>query len=155
MENLNHRTAIRGINYSVRRGEILGFTGLLADGRRELFKARFGADEVLYGRVWLDGQEVKIKSTEHALELGIGYQPRNRKENAINKDMNILENASIFTWPLFAKRGVIDINRQEGLFTVQIDRLGIRFQRSTDSIYTLSGGNPQKVVLANWLAARP
>ena len=98
---------------------------------------------------------MKIHSTEHALELGIGYLPRNRKENAIIKDMNILENASIVTWPLFAKRGVIDINRQEGLFTEQIDRLGIRLQRITDSINTLSGGNQQKVVLAKWLAARP
>ena len=52
-------------------------------------------------------------------------------------------------------RGVIDINRQEGLFTEQIDRLGIRLQRITDSINTLSGGNQQKVVLAKWLAARP
>ncbi len=155
VENLNHRTAFRGINFSVRRGEILGFTGLLGDGRSELFQAIFGADEVLSGRVWLDGQEVKIHSTEHALELGIGYLPRNRKENAIIKDMNILENASIVTWPLFAKRGVIDINRQEGLFTEQIDRLGIRLQRITDSINTLSGGNQQKVVLAKWLAARP
>ena len=59
--------------FSVRRGEILGFTGLLGDGRSELFQAIFGAEEILSGRVWLEGREVKIQSTGHALALGMGY----------------------------------------------------------------------------------
>ncbi|MGI6148553.1 MAG: sugar ABC transporter ATP-binding protein [Firmicutes bacterium] len=155
VEDLTHRTAFRKVSFSVRSGEILGFTGLLGDGRSELFQAIFGAEEILSGRVWLEGREVKIQSTGHALALGVGYLPRNRKENGIIKDMNILENASIVTWPLFAKRGVIDKTRQQALFAEQREQLGIRLQRITDSINTLSGGNQQKVVLAKWLGARP
>lgn len=155
VENLSHKFAFRNVSFSVRRGEILGFTGLLGDGRSELFQAIFGADEIASGRVFLEGKEVRIASTEQALALGIGYLPRDRKENGIIKDMNVIENASIVTWPLFAKRGVIDKNRQEAIFVQQREQLGIRMQRLTDNITTLSGGNQQKVVLAKWLAARP
>ena len=98
---------------------------------------------------------MRIASTEQALALRIGYLPRTAKENGIIKDMNVIENASIVTWPLFAKRGVIDKNRQEAIFVQQREQLGIRMQRLTDNITTLSGGNQQKVVLAKWLAARP
>ena len=145
VEDLTHRTAFRKVSFSVRSGEILGFTGLLGDGRSELFQAIFGAEEILSGRVWLEGREVKIQSTGHALALGVGYLPRNRKENGIIKDMNILENASIVTWPLFAKRGVIDKTRQQALFAEQREQLGIRLQRITDSINTLSGETSRKL----------
>ncbi len=155
VENLSHRSAFRNVSFSVRSGEILGFTGLLGDGRSELFQAIFGADEYVSGRIFLEGREVRIQSTEQALNLGIGYLPRNRKENGIISDMNILENASIVTWPFYAQRGTIDTKRQTKIFEEQIDKLAIRLQRLNDNINTLSGGNQQKVVLAKWLAARP
>ncbi len=155
VENLSHKHAFRNVSFAVRRGEILGFTGLLGDGRSELFQAIFGADAVASGKVFLDGKEVRIHSTEQALELGIGYLPRNRKENGIIKDMNIFENATIVTWPMYSKRGVIDKTRQEAIFARQREQMGIRMQRLTDNISTLSGGNQQKIVLAKWLAARP
>lgn len=155
VENLSHRSAFRNVSFSVRSGEILGFTGLLGDGRSELFQAIFGADEYVSGRIFLEGREVRIQSTEQALNLGIGYLPRNRKENGIISDMNILENASIVTWPFYAQRGTIDTKRQTKIFEEQIDKLAIRLQRLKDNINTLSGGNQQKVVLAKWLAARP
>jgi len=155
VENLNHRTAFRNVSFSVRSGEILGFTGLLGDGRSELFQAIFGAEEIVSGKVFLEGKEVRIRSTEHALNLGIGYLPRDRKENAIIKDMNVFENATIVTWPLFARRGVIDKTRHAEIFSQQREQMNIRMQRLTDGINTLSGGNQQKIVLAKWLAARP
>ena len=98
---------------------------------------------------------MRIRSTEHALNLGIGYLPRDRKENAIIKDMNVFENATIVTWPLFARRGVIDKTRHAEIFSQQREQMNIRMQRLTDGINTLSGGNQQKIVLAKWLAARP
>lgn len=155
LENFTHAKAFREINLSLREGEILGVTGLLGDGRSALFQTVFGADRAVSGRMFLCGEEVKITSTEQALQLGIGYLPRNRKENAILKDMNVLENASIVTWPLFAKRGVIDFPRHSEVFQNQKRDLDITLQSVTDAIYTLSGGNQQKVVLAKWLAANP
>lgn len=155
LENLTHARAFRNINLAVHKGEILGVTGLLGDGRSELFQAVFGAEQIQSGKVFLGGQEIRIHSTEQALNLGIGYLPRNRKENGIIKDMNILENASIVTWPLFAKHGIINKDQQAELFADQREKLGIRLQKTTDNINTLSGGNQQKVVLAKWLAANP
>ncbi|NMB00059.1 MAG: sugar ABC transporter ATP-binding protein [Firmicutes bacterium] len=155
LEHLSNNRDFRDISLSVRHGEILGVTGLLGDGRSALFQAVFGAIPIASGKLYLNGQEVNITSTEQALQLGIGYLPRNRKENAIIKDMNVLENASIVTWPLFAKRTVIDFNRHREVFKRQKEELHITLQRLTDSINTLSGGNQQKVVLAKWLAANP
>lgn len=155
LENFTHAHAFRDINLSIRAGEILGVTGLLGDGRSELFQTVFGADSALAGTMFLEGEPVRVTSTEQALQLGIGYLPRNRKENGILKDLDVLENASIVTWPLFAKRGVIDAERHQEVFQSHRRELDITLQSVNDAIHTLSGGNQQKVVLAKWLAANP
>ncbi|HHT90945.1 MAG: sugar ABC transporter ATP-binding protein [Bacillota bacterium] len=155
LEDFTHAQDFRNISLSVREGEILGVTGLLGDGRSALFQTVFGADKSISGRMFLHGAPLRIHSTEQALKLGIGYLPRNRKENGIIKDMNVLENASIVAWPLFAKRGVIDQDRHLELFCCQRKELDITMQDVSDAINTLSGGNQQKVVLAKWLAANP
>lgn len=155
VERLTHKTAFRDISFSVKAGEILGVTGLLGDGRSELFQSIFGADSILSGKIYLDGKEIRINSTVQALNEGIGYLPRNRKENGIIKDMDIIENASIVTWPKIAKRGVIDWSKHNEIFRKQVKGLRIKMGKNTDSINNLSGGNQQKVVLAKWLSANP
>jgi ribose transport system ATP-binding protein len=155
VEKLTHAHAFRDISFSVRKGEILGVTGLLGDGRSELFQAIFGAEDIQSGKIFLEGKEIKIHSTEQALQKGIGYLPKNRKENGILKDMNIIENASIVTWPMFSKRGVIDSSKHKDIFQKQVKSLRIKLNKITDNINNLSGGNQQKVVLAKWLSANP
>ncbi len=152
---LTHEHAFRDVNVSVRAGEILGITGLLGDGRSELFQAIFGAEKITSGQIHLNGKEVRIKSTYQAIKEGIAYLPRNRKENAIIKDMNIMENASIATWPMFSKRGIINSKKHRETFEEQRAALRLKMGELTDSITSLSGGNQQKVVLAKWLAANP
>ncbi|MGE5631891.1 MAG: sugar ABC transporter ATP-binding protein [Caulobacteraceae bacterium] len=155
VEKLTHKTAFRDISFSVRTGEILGVTGLLGDGRSELFQSIFGADNVSSGKIYMSGKEINRHSTIQTLNEGIGYLPRNRKENGIIKDMDIIENASIVTWPKFAKRGVIDRSRHNEMFEKQVKGLKIKMGKNTDNISSLSGGNQQKVVLAKWLTASP
>lgn len=155
VEKLSYNNEFRDVSFSVREGEILGVTGLLGDGRRELFEAIFGNGKIESGRVYLNQEAVKIKNTTDAVKRGIGYLPRNRKENGIVKDMNIFENASIVSWPLFAKWGVIDEKRQEAEFKKQVEKLKIKMGKKTDPITSLSGGNQQKIVLAKWLIASP
>ena len=87
--------------------------------------------------------------------MGVGYLPRNRKENGIVKDMDILENGTIVTWPRLAHLGLIDRKAQLAEFDEQREKLRIRMEKPTDSINSLSGGNQQKVVLAKWLCAKP
>lgn len=155
VKKLTHSHAYRDISFNVRRGEILGVTGLLGDGRSELFQSIFGAEDILSGKIYLDGVEIKSLGTEQALNMGIGYLPRNRKENAIIKDMNILENASIVTWSKFSNRGVINQTKHKEVFESQIKSLKIKMEKLIDNINSLSGGNQQKIVLAKWLSANP
>ena len=155
LENLTQEPYFRNINLSVRAGEVLGVTGLLGDGRSELFRAVFGAQGKVQGQIYMRGKPVNITSTPQALALGIGYLPRNRKENGIIKDMNILENGSIVTLPKLTKHGLIQVKEQMAQFLKQKKELHIKMEKETDSITSLSGGNQQKVVLAKWLSANP
>ncbi|MBS4224829.1 sugar ABC transporter ATP-binding protein [Lederbergia citrea] len=155
VEGLTYKYTFRDIHISIKAGEIVGVTGLLGDGRSELFQSIFGANKVSSGEIWLNGKKVTIKSTTQAINEGIAYLPRNRKENAIIKDMNIIENASIVTWPKFAKRGVINAKKHQETFENQRKALRIKMEKVTDSITSLSGGNQQKVILAKWLASNP
>lgn len=155
VEDLSSNSRFRDISFSIRAREIVGVTGLLGDGRSELFQAIFGAEPVTSGKIFLNGDQVKIRSTTQAIEEGIAYLPRNRKENGIIKDLNIIENASIVTWSRFSKRGVINARKHEAVYEEQRKSLRIKMDKHTDRITSLSGGNQQKVILAKWLAANP
>ncbi len=155
IEGLTDEQAFRDVHLSVHSGEIVGVTGLLGDGRSELFQAVFGAAPYISGKIYLNGKELKLQTTYQAIKEGIAYLPRNRKENGILKDMDIFENASIVTWPMFSKRGVINEKRHKNLFQKHRDTLRLKMGKLTDNITSLSGGNQQKVVLAKWLAANP
>ena len=95
----------RNVSFEVHAGEVLGFTGLLGDGRSELFQTVFGAIHGASGTVEVEGKPVRIRTTGQALKAGVGYVPRNRKENGIIKDMSILENGTVVTWPRGSKIG--------------------------------------------------
>lgn len=157
LENLSDGKNFEDISLSVRAGEVLGVTGLLGDGRSELFQSVFGAMGKGYtGKVVLAGKEVHITNTYQALEAGIAYLPRNRKENAILKDMSILDNGSIVELPKMKKHKLfIDFAKQEKLFAKQVEELRIKMGDRLDLITSLSGGNQQKVVLAKWLMSNP
>ena len=156
LENLSDARSFRNISLEVHAGEVLGVTGLLGDGRSELFQTVFGAlNNHVQGKVWLDGKEVRIRNTHEALEHGIAYLPRNRKENAILKDMTILDNGSIVYLPKIVKGLFIDEKRQEALFQKEVEALRIKMGDRYDLITSLSGGNQQKVVLAKWLMSDP
>jgi ribose transport system ATP-binding protein len=157
LENLTDGKFFHDISLSVRAGEILGVTGLLGDGRSELFQTVFGAMGKRYsGTVKLMGKPVKFSGTYQALEAGVAYLPRNRKENAIIKDMTILDNGSIVELPKLKKLGFfIDFEKQEKLFAKQVEELRIKMGDRMDLITSLSGGNQQKVVLAKWLMSNP
>lgn len=153
VEKVSDNLRFHDISFSVRGGEIFGVTGLLGDGRSELFQAIFGAGSKFTGTVFLNGKTRSIHNTIQAVDAGLGYVPRNRKENAIIQDMNILENGSLVTLKRLARRGVIDRKQQHADFDRQVRELRIKLERKIDPITSLSGGNQQKVVLAKWLSA--
>ena len=153
-EALGDGVHFRDVSFSVRSGEVLGVTGLLGDGRSELFQAVFGVSPYT-GRLFVEGNEVKVSNPTQAIRLGIGYVPRNRKENGIIKDMSIVENGSMVTLPRLAKWGLLDLARRDQEFDQQVQSLRIKMGKKSDLITSLSGGNQQKVVLAKWLSAHP
>jgi ribose transport system ATP-binding protein len=157
LEHLSNGVNFHDISLSVHAGEILGVTGLLGDGRSELFQTVFGAMGKKYtGSIILDGAAIKPSNTHQALSAGIAYLPRTRKETAILKDMSILDNGSIVHLPKIRKAGFfIDFKKQEALFEKQEEELRIKMGDKYDLITSLSGGNQQKVVLAKWLMSNP
>jgi ribose transport system ATP-binding protein len=155
LENLSDSRNFFGVNFEVCSGEVLGVTGLLGDGRSELFLSVFGAGDGYSGDVYVDGRPVKLRSTTQALDCGLAYLPRNRKENGILKDMDILENGSIAVWPRISRFGFINRRAQKNMFRAQAQNLSIKMGSETDSITSLSGGNQQKVVLSRWMMSGP
>ena len=155
VKNLTRDRAFRDISFSLKKGEILGFTGLLGDGRSELFQTIFGATPDCTGEIWIDGKAIRPKSTTQAYSAGIGYVPRNRKENGIIKDMSVLENGSIVTYEKFSSGGVINHKRVREAMDNNVKGLSIKVDDVNNLITSLSGGNQQKVVLAKWLNADP
>ena len=143
------------ISFSIRSGEVVGFTGLLGDGRSELFLSLFGAGSTFTGKLEIDGKEVSIHNPWEAIKLGIGYVPRNRKENGIVKDLDILENGSLVTMSRRKKGLFLDDAAIRSDFEKEKKDLSIKMGKETDPITSLSGGNQQKVVLAKWLNANP
>ena len=155
LEKLTQEPHYRNISLAVHAGEVLGVTGLLGDGRSELFRTVFGDGGKYQGQIYLEGKPVHMKSVPQALKMGIGYLPRNRKENAIIKDMNILDNGSIVTLEKITKLGLISRKKQLETFNRQRKDLQIKMESPFDMIGSLSGGNQQKVVLAKWLSTDP
>jgi len=154
-EGLTRPREFSNISFSLRKGEILGFTGLLGDGRSELFQTIFGASGDYEGEIFMDGKPFRPRTTGVACKAGIGYVPRNRKENGIIKDMSVLENGSIVTYEKFSKLGVIDHKVMRANMDRNVQELSVKVENIDDLITSLSGGNQQKVVLAKWLSAEP
>ena len=155
VEKLSRGRAFRDISFTLKSGEILGFTGLLGDGRSELFQAVFGCTTDYTGDIYIQGRRQVMHSTTAAFKAGIGYVPRNRKENGIVKDMTILENGSLVTYGALSRLGFIDHKRERANMEKNVRDLSIKLADLKDLITSLSGGNQQKVVLAKWLSAAP
>ncbi|MBW9235421.1 ATP-binding cassette domain-containing protein, partial [Leptospira santarosai] len=97
----------KNINFSVRKGEIVGFTGLAGDGRTELFESLFGYRNKYTGKIKINDQLVKINHPRNAVKAGMGFVPKDRKENAIIKDLSVIHNMSLSAMGHFEKSGFI------------------------------------------------
>ena len=154
-KNLSDGEHFNNISFKIHKGEVVGFTGLLGDGRSELFQSIFGFGKEYSGTLLIEGKEARMKSTLQAVEMGLAYVPRNRKENGIIKDLSILENGSLVTMGKHKRGFLLDREKIEADFERQKEALRIKMGSKEDLITSLSGGNQQKVVLAKWLSLSP
>ncbi|CDO04626.1 Galactose/methyl galactoside import ATP-binding protein MglA [Oceanobacillus picturae] len=155
VKDLGCEGEFRDINFGVRKGEIVGFTGLAGDGRTELIETLFGYRRKSTGEIKVNGKQVKINHPKHALKAGLGLVPKDRKENAIIKDLNVIHNLTLSSMSHFEQAGFIQEKREKSRFSYYRDKLNIKLHDPTVSIDKLSGGNQQKVVIAKWLEVGP
>ncbi len=154
-EGLVSDAGIKPFDFSIRKGEVNGFTGLLGSGRSECVRAIFGADRVMGGTVKMNGKSVKISKPLDAMKHGIGYLPEDRKRDGIVGDLSVRENIIL---ALQVKRGFFKpfTKAEANAFADQyIKLLGIKTASANTPIKSLSGGNQQKVILARWLLTNP
>ena len=142
---------VSDVSFTLHKGEILGFGGLVGAGRTETVEMLFGAARVESGDIWIHGKKVKIKNPRAAVRNGIALIPEDRKRHGLILDKSIMENATLPMLKNFARGIVLNRKQQENATQKQIEALGIKTPGADQIAKNLSGGNQQKVVLAKWL----
>jgi ribose transport system ATP-binding protein len=152
VRNLSRGKEVRDVSFAVRKGEILGFAGLMGAGRTEVARIIFGADPRDAGDILVAGQPVDIRTPHAAVQAGIGYLSEDRKHFGLAVDMTVRANIAMANLPQFTSRtGVLDETAMKDIAVKYIDQLGIRTPSDMQDVRLLSGGNQQKVVIAKWL----
>lgn len=152
VENLSTKSLLKNVSFELKKGEILGFAGLMGAGRTEVARALFGADPTSGGTIRLNGKEVKIKNPTDAVKNGIGYLSEDRKHYGLLIDMDVKSNMTLPTMRDYASTGVfVSASKINKVANEYVDRLKIKTPSINQQIKLLSGGNQQKVVIAKWL----
>lgn len=146
---------VSDVSFEVRKGEVVGFAGLVGAGRTDLAKALFGMDTILSGKVYVNGKAARVESPKAAIRAGIGLTPEDRKREALVMARTVRENITLVILRTITRLNFVN-RRAEGRVVSQlVERLRIRTPSAEQEVSKLSGGNQQKVVLARWLARRP
>lgn len=145
---------VEDINFSLKKGEILGFGGLVGAGRTELMNVIYGADKLKSGTIYLSGKPVHFRDTADALAKGIGMIPEDRKRTGVFLKMSIRWNSVICALKSISHLGIVNTKKEKEIADYYIKRLKIRTPAPEQLAGNLSGGNQQKVVLAKAMAAQ-
>jgi ribose transport system ATP-binding protein len=152
VEGISDLNLLRDVSFDLRKGEILGFAGLMGAGRTELARALIGADPKTAGKIFLHGNEIKIKNPSDAVKAGIGYLSEDRKKYGLLLIQNITFNVILSSIPSFSNKfGFLKTKPAGSIVRDVIKKLSIRTPSENQYVKNLSGGNQQKVVIAKWL----
>ncbi|WP_251460385.1 sugar ABC transporter ATP-binding protein [Weizmannia agrestimuris] len=152
VKNLNRGRAIKDVSFSLHKGEILGFAGLMGAGRTEVARAIFGADRLDSGEIFIKGQKVQIHSPEDAVNYGIGYLSEDRKQFGLMVDMDVKTNIVMASMKDFQRPlGWINAPKMKQQSEKMVQRLRIKTPSIKQTVKNLSGGNQQKVIIGKWL----
>jgi len=150
-----HPTEFEDINFELRRGEILGFYGLVGAGRSEFMQSLIGVTRPSAGAVRLDGQVLVIRSPSEAIRSGIVYVPEERGRQGAIIGLPIFQNVTLPSLSRTSRSGFLKLANEFALAREYTARLDLRAASLDQDVGTLSGGNQQKVVIAKWLATKP
>ena len=151
VKNLNAGSSVKDVSFQLRKGEILGFSGLMGAGRTEVARLLFGADKKESGTIFVNGKEVTINSPQDAIIEGIGYLSEDRKRFGCIVDMTIADNTVMTNLDHYIKGFLIDDREIVKVSDKFVDSLKTKTPSSKQLVRNLSGGNQQKVVIAKWL----
>jgi ribose transport system ATP-binding protein len=151
VEHLNAGKMVQDVSFELRKGEILGFSGLMGAGRTETARAIFGADPKESGDIYVNGKKVEINSPEDAVKNGIGYLSEDRKRFGIVVQKTIAENSTLATLDKYMKGIFINKKKENEVTQKYVDSLATKTPSIDQLVVNLSGGNQQKVVIAKWL----
>lgn len=151
----SHPTEFADIGFTLHRGEILGFYGLVGAGRSEVMQALFGITQPSRGACRIDGQVRVIRSTAEAIAAGIVYVPEDRGRQGAVKGLPIFQNITLPSLGRTSRAGFLRLAEEFRLSRAYTERLDLRAASLDQDVGLLSGGNQQKVVIAKWLATKP
>jgi len=151
VDNLNAGRMVRNISFSLKKGEILGFAGLMGAGRTETARAVFGADKIESGKIAVNGNAVKINSPMDAVANGIGYLSEDRKRYGLATGLSVTDNAILASYDMYENGFFIHAKNVEKVTAEYVEKLKIKTPTLNQLLKNLSGGNQQKVVIAKWL----
>ena len=151
VEHLNAGKMVQDVSFELRKGEILGFSGLMGAGRTETARALFGADPKESGDIYINGKKVEIHSPQDAVKNGIGYLSEDRKRYGIVVGKTVAENSTMASLKDFLSGLFINKKKENEVTQKYVDRLQTKTPGIDQLVVNLSGGNQQKVVIAKWL----
>lgn len=155
IKNLSRKGVFERIDITLRRGEILGLSGMVGSGRTEVARAIMGIDRKDSGEIFLEGKKVDIHRPSDAIKAGITLIPENRKEQGLVLVNSVRFNITLAILKEFIHFIRYNKRKETGLITEYVDSLKIRTPHLEQLLSNLSGGNQQKVVIAKWLATKP
>ncbi len=151
VEHLNAGRMVKDVSFELRKGEILGFSGLMGAGRTETARAIFGADPKTGGNIYINGQKVEINSPQDAVKCGIGYLSEDRKRFGIVVQKSVAENTTMAALEKFVKGLFINKKAENDVSEEYVKSLATKTPNVEQLVVNLSGGNQQKIVIAKWL----
>ncbi|MEL7150846.1 MAG: ATP-binding cassette domain-containing protein, partial [Pseudomonadota bacterium] len=156
IQGLTRHGEFQDVSLTIRRGEVLGLTGLIGAGRTELAHALIGMSAPDAGDVRLEGAPVRFASIRDAIARGVAYVSEDRLSLGLIQPQSISDNTAISVLDrILGGLGLVSPARQSDLVHHWIEELAVKIGKPEDAVSTLSGGNQQRVVLAKWLATEP
>ena len=155
LEHVYTAKKLRDTTLNIRKGEVLGLSGLLGSGRTETARAIFAADQINRGKILWRGSWVRWKNPRDAIKNALAFCPEERKTDGIIPNMSVQDNISLVLFPRLSKMGIITKKKQRAIVDEYVKMLGIKTPNINQPVKLLSGGNQQKVILARWLCTQP
>lgn len=155
VNNLSRKGVLENASFELKKGEILGFAGLVGAGRSELMKCIFGLDPFEQGEILVNGEKKAIKNPNDAIKNGIAYVTENRKEEGLFLIQSVRYNTTIKILDKFMKFFSVDSKYENNAANNYIKDLSIKTPSADQEVGNLSGGNQQKVLISRWLATKP